>query len=53
MTGGTKAVSITQLQQLLVIFIGMFLAGWMVVRLLPPGVSFTDALQVAGKMGKT
>nr|MBA2407642.1 sodium:solute symporter [Chitinophagales bacterium] len=53
MTGGTKAVSYTQLQQLLVIFIGMFLAGFMVVKLLPEGVGIVDALHVAGKMGKT
>lgn len=53
MLGGTKAVSFTQLQQLLVIFAGMFLAGVMVVRLLPEGVGFTDALHVAGNMGKT
>ncbi|MEO6168966.1 MAG: sodium:solute symporter, partial [Chitinophagales bacterium] len=53
MVGGTKAVSFTQMQQLLVIFAGMFLAGVMVVRLLPDGVGFIDALQVAGKMGKT
>ncbi|MEP7127920.1 MAG: sodium:solute symporter [Chitinophagales bacterium] len=53
MLGGTRAVSITQLQQLMVIFAGMFLAAVMVVRLLPEGVGFIDALQVAGKMGKT
>lgn len=51
-TGGTKAVTYTQMQQLIVVFIGMFLAGYMVVKLLPTGVSFSDALQVAGKMGK-
>ncbi len=53
MLGGTRAVSVTQIQQLLVIFAGMFLAAVMVVRLLPDGVGLTDALQVAGKMGKT
>lgn len=53
MLGGTKAVSFTQLQQLLVIFAGMFLAGIMVVKLLPDGIGFMDALQVAGKMEKT
>lgn len=51
-TGGTKAVTYTQMQQLIVVFIGMFLAGYMVVKLLPTGVSFSDALHVAGKMGK-
>ncbi len=51
-SGGTKAVTYTQMQQLAIVFIGMFLAGYMVVHMLPEGVSFTDALQVAGKMGK-
>lgn len=52
LTGGAKAVAYTQMQQLFIVFIGMFLAGYMVVRLLPDDVGFTDALQVAGKMGK-
>lgn len=51
-SGGTRAVSYTQTAQLIVIFAGMFLAGWMVVHLLPPGIGFKDALRVAGKMGK-
>jgi len=51
-TGGSKAVAYTQMQQLIVVFIGMFLAGYMVVHLLPSTVSFSDALKVADKMGK-
>ena len=51
-SGGTRAVTYTQMQQLLVIFVGMFLAGYMVIHMLPKNVSFSDALQVAGKMGK-
>jgi len=51
-TGGTKAVTYTQMQQLIIVFIGMFLAGYMVVHMLPENVSFKDALHVAGKMGK-
>lgn len=51
-TGGTKAVTYTQVQQLIVVFVGMFLAGYLVVHMLPSGVSFGDALHVAGKMGK-
>ncbi|ATL48592.1 sodium:solute symporter [Chitinophaga caeni] len=50
--GGTKAVSYTQTLQLVIVFTGMFLAGWMVVHLLPADVSFTDALHVSGKMDK-
>ncbi len=52
MYGGTKAVSYTQSLQLAIIFSGMFLAGWMVVHLLPKEIGFSDALHVAGKMGK-
>ncbi|WP_295123977.1 sodium:solute symporter [uncultured Chitinophaga sp.] len=52
MSGGTKAVSYTQTLQLVVIFAGMFLAGWMVVKLLPADIGFKEALQVSGKMGK-
>jgi solute:Na+ symporter, SSS family len=50
--GGTKAVAYTQSLQFTVIFGGMFLAGWMIVRLLPENITFTDALQVAGKTGR-
>lgn len=52
-SGGSKAVSLTQLQQLFVIFTGMFVAGYMAVKLLPDDTGFTDALMVAGSMGKT
>ena len=52
MTGGAKAVAYTQQLQLLIIFIGMFLAGYMVVNMLPANVNFIDALEVGGKMGK-
>jgi len=51
-SGGAKAVAYTQMQQLFVVFVGMFLAGYMVVNMLPEGVGFSDALHVAGKTGK-
>ncbi|MCY7351961.1 MAG: sodium:solute symporter [Cytophagaceae bacterium] len=51
-SGGVRAVSYTHVQQMLIVFIGMALAGWMVVRLLPPEVGFTDTLRLAGKLGK-
>ncbi|MEO6833464.1 MAG: sodium:solute symporter [Chitinophagaceae bacterium] len=51
--GGTKAVSYTQMFQMAIIFSGLAMAGYMVVHLLPAGVGFTDALQIAGKMGRT
>lgn len=50
--GGTKAVSYTQMQQMMVIIIGMFLAGFMIVKLMPEEVGFVDALHIAGKMDK-
>ncbi|MBK9661180.1 MAG: sodium:solute symporter [Chitinophagaceae bacterium] len=52
MSGGAKAVAYTQQLQLIIIFIGMFLAAYMVVNMLPQNVSFTDALNVSGKLGK-
>jgi Na+/proline symporter len=51
-TGGAKAVAYTQQLQLIVVFTGMFLAGYMVVNMLPAKVGFIDALEVGGKMGK-
>ncbi len=50
--GGTKAVSVTQKQQMIVILSGMFIAAVILVLKLPEGVGFFDALGVAGKMGK-
>lgn len=50
--GGTRAVAYTQTFQLVIIFGGMFLAGWMVVHLLPADIGFKEALQVSGKMDK-
>lgn len=52
MSGGAKAVAYTQQLQLIIIFIGMFLAAYMVVNMLPGNVSFSDALNVSGKLGK-
>jgi Na+/proline symporter len=50
--GGSKAVSYTQLLQMSIIFAGMFLAGILVVGLLPQGVGFMHALKMAGKLGR-
>lgn len=51
-SGGTKAVSVTQKQQMAVMMGGMLVAGYMVVHYLPESVSFGEAVAVAGKMGK-
>jgi SSS family solute:Na+ symporter len=50
--GGTKAVSVTQKQQMIVILLGMVAAGFVVVNKLPEGVGLSDALNVAGSLGK-
>jgi SSS family transporter len=52
MAGGAKAVAYTQQLQLIIIFTAMFLAGYFVVKLMPEGVGFIDALQISGKAGK-
>jgi len=51
-SGGARAVAYTQQLQMMIIFGGMLIAGYMVVHLLPPGVGFVDALRVGGKMGR-
>ncbi|MCK5372254.1 MAG: sodium:solute symporter, partial [Cyclobacteriaceae bacterium] len=51
-SGGTKAVTQTQKQQMAVMMGGMILAGILVIISLPSSVSINDALHVAGKMGK-
>lgn len=51
--GGTRAVSYTQVLQMSIIFSGLFIAGVVVVYLLPQNVGFSDALHTAGKMGRT
>ena len=52
MTGGAKAVAYTQQLQLIIIFTGMFLAGYMVVNMLPANVGFMDALKISGELGR-
>lgn len=51
-SGGTRAVSITQRQQMAVIMSGMILAGILAFHLLPRGISFSDTVTIAGQMGK-
>ena len=47
-SGGTKAVSVTQKQQMGVIFLGMFIAFYYILKQLPDDITFTKALEVAG-----
>jgi SSS family solute:Na+ symporter len=51
-SGGTKAVSVTQKYQLAVIMSGMIIAGWIAFHNLPDGISFGDTFRFAGEMGK-
>ena len=51
--GGTKAVSYSQLLQMGIIFTALLAAGIMVVRFLPAEIGLTEALHIAGKLGKT
>ncbi|WP_207435838.1 sodium:solute symporter [Sabulibacter ruber] len=50
--GGTKAVSQTQRLQMAVMLGGMLVAAIVVVRLLPNGIGFSEAMEVAGQAGK-
>lgn len=51
-SGGTRAVNVTQKHQMVVIFIGMLVAFFIIVSKLPQDVSFTKALDIAGASGK-
>ena len=52
MSGGTKAVTQTQKQQMAVMMGGMILAGILVLNMLPEQIGLIDAMTIAGKMGK-
>ncbi len=51
-SGGTKAVSVTQKHQMAVIFAGMFIAFYLILSYLPEDITFTKALDIAGASGK-
>lgn len=51
-TGGTKAVSVTQKQQMFVIMCGMFAAFFIILESLPDQVDFSAALNMAGVSNK-
>lgn len=50
--GGIKAVTWTDVQQMLIIFFGLIVALVTIIVLLPNGVSFGDAVFLAGKAGR-
>lgn len=51
--GGARSVAYTQQLQIIIIFVSLFVAGYLVVEYLPEGVSFIDALKVSGAAGRT
>ncbi|MBK8053433.1 MAG: sodium:solute symporter [Saprospiraceae bacterium] len=51
-SGGTKAVNVTQKQQMFIIMTGMFLAFYIILDSLPENVTFTKAMDIAGASEK-
>ncbi len=51
-SGGTKAVNITQKQQMFVIMSGMFITFFLILHYLPNDMTFTSALHIAGANDK-
>jgi solute:Na+ symporter, SSS family len=52
MSGGAKAVAHTQKLQMIIVFVALFLTGYLAVKLLPETVGFAEALQIGGQNGK-
>ena len=50
--GGTRAVSYTQQQQMVIILTSMAIAFGLLLHMLPPDVSFSDAVDIAALAGK-
>src|SRR5574338_669207 len=51
-SGGARAVAHTQKLQLIIVIIGMGIAAYMVVRLMPDNIGFLESLHIGGKNGK-
>ncbi|MFM1961622.1 MAG: hypothetical protein RLZZ172_467 [Bacteroidota bacterium] len=51
-SGGARAVAYTQQLQLGIIFLGLFLAAWLLLGMLPDGMGLFDALTLGKEMGK-
>jgi Na+/proline symporter len=50
--GGTKAVNVTQKQQMFIIMSGMFITFFLILHLLPNDMTFSNALHIAGANDK-
>ncbi len=51
-SGGTKAVNVTQKQQMFVIMLGMFSTFFLILHYLPNDMTFSSALHIAGANDK-
>ncbi len=51
-SGGARAIAYTQQLQMIIIFAGMTIAGYIVVHKLPKGVGLSEILHIGGKAGK-
>ena len=51
-SGGTKAVSVTQKQQMFIIMTGMFITFFFILSYLPTDITFGKALKIAGASDK-
>ena len=51
-SGGTKAVNVTQKQQMFVIMFGMFITFFLILYFLPNDMTFSNALHIAGANDK-
>ena len=51
-SGGTKAVNVTQKQQMFVIMSGMFITFFLILHFLPNDMTFSNALHIAGANDK-
>lgn len=51
-TGGARAVAHTQKLQILIVIVGMCIAGYVVVHLMPEGIGFSESLHIGGERGK-
>ena len=51
-SGGTRAVNVTQKHQMIVIFTGMIIAFVLIINKLPADITFSNALDIAGASGK-
>ncbi len=51
-SGGSRAVAHTQKLQMIIVFISLFLIGYIAVKMLPPNMGFMAAVNEAGSYGK-